>query len=226
MTQLANPALFSFPPQAQVGRVLPKSKIYEHGSISTALRERFVKQVEQITWQYKLAPETINLPARAGVAEIEIFDIALKTETLVDDVLRAIDRAIPLPIFFQLHYQARTRMVATYKRPSAAEAGKWVIDSYFASEWQPAGAAREPLPIALDLHSLYEQLLRSLLPQAARPGERLPEQLERLTRLRSRQNEYNQLEARLHKEKQFNRKVALNAELRALKTEIDQLATH
>jgi hypothetical protein len=66
MTQLANPALFNFPPQAQVGRVLPKSKIYEHGRISTALRERFVKQVEQITWQYKLAPETINLPARAG----------------------------------------------------------------------------------------------------------------------------------------------------------------
>jgi hypothetical protein len=98
MTQLANPALFSFPPQAQVGRVLPKSKIYEHGRIGTALRERFVKQVEQITWQYKLAPETINLPARAGVAEIEIFDLALKTETLVDDVLRAIDRAIPLPI--------------------------------------------------------------------------------------------------------------------------------
>jgi hypothetical protein len=229
MTQLANPALFSFPPQAQVGRVLPKSKIYEHGRISTALRERFVKQVEQITWQYKLAPETINLPTRAGVAEIEIFDIALKTETLVDDVLRAIDRAIPLPILFQLHYQARTRMVATYKRPSAAEAGKWVIDSdfagYHATEWQPADAARQPLPIALDLHSLYEQLLRSLLPQAARPGERLSEQLERLTRLRSRQNEYNQLEARLHKEKQFNRKVALNAELRALKSEIDRLAS-
>lgn len=226
MTQLANPALFTFPPQAQVGRVLPKSKIYQHGRIGTALRERFVKQVEQITWQYKLAPETINLPARAGVAEIEIFDIALKTETLVDDVLRAIDRAIPLPILFQLHYQARTRMVATYKRPSVADAGKWVIDSYFASEWQAADAARQPLPIALDLHSLYEQLLRSLLPQVARPGERLSEQLERLTRLRSRQNEYKQLEARLHKEKQFNRKVTLNAELRELKEEIDQLATH
>jgi ATP-dependent protease HslVU (ClpYQ) ATPase subunit len=74
------PALFDFPPQAKVGRVLPKSKIYQHGRVSVALRERFVRQVEQITWQYKLAPETINLLARGGVAEIEIFDIALKTE--------------------------------------------------------------------------------------------------------------------------------------------------
>jgi len=67
MTQLTIPALFNFPPQAKVGRVLPKSKIYQHGRVSVALRERFVRQVEQITWQYKLAPETINLLARGGV---------------------------------------------------------------------------------------------------------------------------------------------------------------
>lgn len=216
--------LFDFPPQAQVGRVLPKSKVYQHGRIGAALRERFVRQVEQITWQYKLAPETINLPARAGIEEIEIFDIALKTDALDEDILRAIDRAIPLPIFFRLQHGQRTRMAAAYKRPSAAEAGKWVIDGYFSSDWLPATAARRPLPVALDLHGLYEQLLRSLLPQPARPGESLPEQLERLNRLRSRQNDYGKLEIRLHREKQFNRKVALNAQLRELKAEIDRLS--
>jgi hypothetical protein len=218
-------ALFSFPAQAKVGRVLPKNKIYQHGRVSGALRERFVRQVEQITWQYKLAPETINLPARSGVAEIEIFDLALKTDALDENVLRAIDRAIPLPIIFQLQHGQHIRMVAAYKRPSAAEAGKWVIDGYFASAWQPATAERQPLPFALDLHGLYEQLLRSLLPQAARPGESLTRQLERLNRLRSRQNDYHKLEARLRKEIQFNRKVALNAELRELQSEIDQLNT-
>lgn len=218
------PALFDFPPQAQVGRVLPKSKVYRHGRIGAALRERFVRQVEQITWQYKLAPETINLPARAGIEEIEIFDLALKSDALDEDILRAIDRAIPLPIVFRLQHGQRTRMAAAWKRPSAAEAGKWVIDGYFAGEWQPASAARRALPVALDLHGLYEQLLRSLLPQAARPGESLQEQLERLTRLRSRQSEYGKLEVRLHKEKQFNRKVALNAQLRDLKIEIEQLS--
>lgn len=217
-------ALFSFPQQAKVGRVLPKSKIYQHGRVSAAVRERFVNQVEQITWQYKLAPETINLPARSGVAEIEIFDIALKTDALDEDVLRAIDRAIPLPIIFQLQHGQRTRMVATYKRPSAAEAGKWVIDGYFAGAWQADAAARRPLPIALDLPSLYEQLLRSLLPQAPRANESLSDQLDRLMRLRSLQNEYNKLEVRLHKEKQFNRKVALNADLRRLQQTLDDLA--
>jgi hypothetical protein len=191
--------MFNFPPQARVGSILPKSKIYQHGRLSTALRERFVRQVEQITWQYKLAPETINLPERGGVAEIEVFDITLKTDALDEEVLRAIDRAIPLPIIFQLQHGQRIRTAAAYKRPSAAEAGQWVIDGYFASAWQPVDAEQQALPIAIDLHSLYEQLQRS------------------------RRNDYDKLEARLRKEIQFNRKVALNAELRELRAEIEQL---
>ncbi|MBK7685888.1 MAG: DUF4391 domain-containing protein [Rhodocyclaceae bacterium] len=223
MTEFSAHALFNFPPQAKVGRVLPKSKIYQHGRVSTALRERFVRQVDQITWQYKLAPETINLPAKAGVVEIEIFDITLKTENLDEAVLRAIDRAIPLPIIFQTHHAERTRMVAAYKRPSEAQVGKWVTADYFVGAWQSASAKRQPLPIALDLHSLYEQLLRSLLAHSARPNESLPSHIDRLTQLRSQQNEYRKLESRLHKEKQFNRKVVLNAELRSLGQQIQQL---
>lgn len=218
------PVLFSFPSQARVGRALPKNKIYEHGPVSSALRQHFVAQVERITWAYKLAPETINLPARGGVVEIQIFDIVQKNAELDEGVLRAIDRAIPLPIIFQLHHEQRIRMVAAYKRPSEADASKWVVDGYFSSDWLPADAERQPLPLALDLHGLYELLLRSLLPQPARAGESLLEQLERLTRLRSLQGEHGKLEARLNKEIQFNRKVEINAQLRELKTEIDQLS--
>lgn len=218
------PALFSFPAQGRVARVVPKSKIYEHGPVTSALRDKFVRQVEQITWAYKLAPETINLQARGGVAEIQVFDITQKAAELDENVLRAIDRAIPLPIIFQLHHEQRTRMVATFKRPSEADATKWVIDGYFAGVWLAADAERQPLPVALDLYGLYEQLLCSVLPQPARLGESLPMQLQRLTKLRSLQGEQRKLEARLRKEIQFNRKVELNAQLRALNTHIDQLS--
>lgn len=218
------PALFSFPAQARVARVVPKSKIYEHGPVNSALRDKFVGQVEQITWAFKLAPETINLPARGGVTEIQVFDITLKAPELDEDVLRAIDRAIPLPIIFQLHHAQRTRMVATFKRPSEADASKWVIDGYFAGDWLPTDSPRQPLPVALDLQGLYEQLLRSLLASPARPSESLPDQLQRLNRLHSLQSEHAKLNARLHKEKQFNRKVALNAQLRKIQNEIADLS--
>ncbi|EKM97608.1 hypothetical protein C211_00437 [Stutzerimonas degradans] len=218
------PALYSFPAQARVARVVPKSKIYEYGPVNSALRDKFVGQVEQITWAYKLAPETINLPARGGVAEIQVFDITLKTAELDEDVLRAIDHAIPHPIIFQLHHAQCTRMVAAFKRPSEADASKWVIDGYLAGNWLPADSHRQPLPVELDLQGLYEQLLRSLLPSPARPGESLPVQLQRLNRLRSLQKEHAKLDARLHKEKQFNRKVTLNAQLREIQNEIADLS--
>lgn len=218
------PALFSFPAQARVARVVPKNKIYEHGPVSSALRDKFVGQVEQITWAYKLAPETINLPARDGVAEIQIFDIVLKVSELDKDVLRAIDRAIPLPIIFQLHHDQHTRMVAAFKRPSEADTSKWVVDGYFAGNWLPIDSPRQPLPVALDLQRLYEQLLRCLLPNSARSDESLPEQLARLNRLRSLHSERAKLDARMHKEKQFNRKVGLNAKLREIQNEIAELS--
>lgn len=220
---LPKPALFTFPGQAKVGRPVPKTKIYEHCQIGSTLRDKFVAQLEQITWAYKLAPETLNLPARQEVSEIQVFDIELKGTELDDEVLQAIDRAIPFPIIFQLHRDGQVCMVAAFKRPSQAEGGQWVVGDYLRGPWLAEDAERQPLPIALDLQGLYEQLLRSLLPQAARAGESLPEQLERLARLRGRQSEYKKLETRLYKEKQFNRKMALNAQLRELKNEIDAL---
>ncbi|NJO33870.1 MAG: DUF4391 domain-containing protein, partial [Rhodospirillales bacterium] len=41
-------AFFDYPKAAAFGRVVPKSRIYEHAGASTALRDLFVTQVDQI----------------------------------------------------------------------------------------------------------------------------------------------------------------------------------
>ena len=93
------------PKSAAFGRVLPKNKIYEHGSPSIAVKALFVRQVERIIWQYKLAPETINITSTKAVPEIQIFRIALKSGELKEDVLGCIDRSIQFPIIFELYYE-------------------------------------------------------------------------------------------------------------------------
>ena len=72
-------ALFAYPEKAAFNRVVPKSKVYEHAKPTRALRDRFVAEVEQIKWRYKLSPETTNLPPRGGVEEIQVFQVQLKT---------------------------------------------------------------------------------------------------------------------------------------------------
>ena len=222
------PALIAYPKQAAFGRVLPKNKIYEHSGANTRLKELFVEQVEQIVWQYKLAPETINLPARPGVPEIQIFSIQLKATELHEDVLRCIDGAVQFPILFELNQglgdQAKTQVVAAYKRPSEADASRWVLSSYFTSDWMPAATARTAMPLALDMAHLYSVLLQGLMPLPARPLEALPDWISRIEQAASKRREVEKTQARLTTEKQFNRKVEINATLRQLKSELEQLS--
>jgi len=221
-------ALIAYPKQAAFGRVLPKNKIYEHSGANTRLKELFVEQVEQIVWQYKLAPETINLPARPGVPEIQVFSIQLKSTELHEDVLRCIVGAVQFPILFELNQgqgdQAQTQVVAAYKRPSEADASRWVLSSYFTSDWMPATTARTAMPLALDMAHLYAALLQGLMPLPVRPQEGLPDWIARVELAANKRREVEKTQARLIKEKQFNRKVEINATLRQLKSELQQLS--
>ena len=79
------------------------------------------------------------------------------------------------------------------------------------------------MPIVLDLEVLYAHLLAPLMPFQARSGEGLQAFVARMELIRSKQRVLDPCEARLRKEKQFNRKVAINAELRDLKQELEGL---
>ncbi|WKZ93945.1 DUF4391 domain-containing protein [Chimaeribacter arupi] len=216
-------AFINYPKQAVFGRTLPKNKIYEHSGANTRLKDLFVEQVEQIVWQYKLAPETINLPAKPGVPELQIFSIQLKTSELNLDVLRCIDGAVQFPIIFELSFDGRTKVIAAYKRPNESDARCWVLSGYFASAWLPSDCERAAMPLALDLGGLYEQMLHRLIPTPARLQESLADLVTRVELVAAKQREVEKAASRLAKEKQFNRKVEINAHLRQLKNELEEL---
>lgn len=230
-----HPALIAYPKQAAFGRVLPKNKIYEHSRANARLKELFVEQVEQIIWQYKLAPETINLPSRSAVSEIQVFTIQLKTSELHQDVLRCIDGVVPFPIIFELHQgegeQAQTQVVAAYKRPAMSgriasgnmDTSNWVLSDYFATNWLPATEERSSLPLSIDLAVLYEALLQRLLPLKARSQETLVDLIARVEQVATKRRAIEKAQARMAREKQFNRRVELNMQLRQLKIELEEL---
>lgn len=219
----SNTAFINYPKQAVFGRTLPKNKIYEHSGANTRLKDLFVEQVDQIVWQYKLAPETINLLARPGVPELQIFSIQLKTSELNLDVLRCIDGAVQFPIIFELSFDGRTKVIAAYKRPNESDASRWVLSDYFATAWLPSDCERAAMPLALELGGLYEQVLHRLIPTPPRLQENLADLVSRAELLAAKQREVEKVASRLAKEKQFNRKVEINAHLRQLKNELEEL---
>lgn len=221
MTELTGPepVLYRWPANAAFGRTVPKTKFYEHGNVRTALREKFVDDIQRITWAYKLANDTIRLRGTAAVPEIQVFTVETKGADVSDEVLAAIDKTVHFPIMFEVASGERVRMAAAQtlggKKPRIA--------TYFTTDWQPADAPRRPLPTALDLPSLYEALLASLLPVPKRVGETVSDATERLDRARKVQREIAALEKKLRTEPQLNRKIDLRRRLKERETELLEL---
>jgi hypothetical protein len=91
-----------------------------------------------------------------------------------------IDKVIPYPIFFRLQYEEQVKGVAAFKRPAADDSGKWVIEEYFETDWADATTPAIPLPVALDLKALYEQMLFAYINLPPRNGEKLESLVERV----------------------------------------------
>ncbi len=217
--------LYRWPAAAHFGRSVPKTRFYEHGKITASTREKFVAEVQKITWAYKLADATIHLRGTEDVPEIQVFVVDAKGDDVSDDVLTAIDRAVPFPIIFEINRNhgdnSQTRMTACHKELGAP---KPKLSAYFSIPWLRSELERSPLPQALDLASLYNGLLTPMLPVAARAGERLAEATERVGQARKLEREILTLRRRLRSEPQLNRKVDLRRELRALEARLAGLA--
>lgn len=208
--------LYRWPTAAKFGSRVPKEKLYSHGTVSIAVREKFITEVRRITWAYKLAESTINLAGSTAVPEIQVFEIDAKDNDVSEPVLTAIDKAIAFPIIFEIgrgEGQERSiRMVAAHKQLSS---GAPKLSAYFSTAWQSDEIERQPIPTSTTLPALYAALLDPLAPVTTRPGEDMSEVASRLEKVRKLEREIVSLERKLRTEPQLNRKIELR---RALKT--------
>ena len=221
--------LYKFPQQAKVDRLIPKNKFYEQGKANTKIEQLFVNQVENIRWAYKLASSTIHLQDQEDLKEIQIFRVKSRVEDLDVSILSFIDKLILTPIIFEVVYQDKVKVVATYKRLNQADKTKAVIGQYYASEWLE-DHDRIELPLYLKLADLYEHFIAQILPIALSKDQEndnesvsIELQLQKSQQLESLQKQLNQLKSKLRNERQFNRRVELNKQLQNLQLQINRI---
>lgn len=221
--------LYKFPPQAKVDRLIPKNKFYEQGKANTKIEQLFVDQVENIRWAYKLASSTIHLQDQEDLKEIQIFRVKSRVEDLDVSILSFIDKLILTPIIFEVVYQDKVKVVATYKRLNQSNKTKAVIGQYYASEWLE-DHDRIELPLYLKLADLYEHFIAQILPIALSKDQEndnesvsIELQLQKSQQLESLQKQLDKLKSKLRAEKQFNRKVELNKHIHALESDLKKL---
>ena len=215
--------MFGFPVSTEFNKRIPKQKFYENIEVSPAVKRIFVEEIRIIYRRNKLAAATLNLAAGDAVTEIEIFEVKLNTPQLDEAVLRQIDKAIPYHILFVLTYEGKAQAWIGYKEASSG-GNAFKVNRYYHTDWMPENELQFMLG-GLNMDAVYENLVRQIAGDRLRTsiGESLKESVGRDEERRRLEKQIAALENKLHKEKQLNRKMELNAELKRLKKELAEI---
>lgn len=147
-----------FPEHTKVGRIVAKENFY--GNIDTATKNLFQNEILRIIWEYKLAPNTINLPAKKW-QEIEVFRITLKNSEVSEKVLKAIDSAIPYPILFLIEKGTAKKVVISYKEQSQKDENSAKVDTYFSTGWNDPKLDNIKID-GLDIDAVFSNFVRQI----------------------------------------------------------------
>ena len=217
--------MIGLPKTTEFNKRIPKQKFYENMDISPALKKVFVEQVKIIYWRNKIAASTTNLATGNDVTELEVFEIRLNSPVLDDGLLRQIDRQIPYHILFLLEYQGKYQAWIGYKEAAASGNKAFKVNGYYHTEW----LTEDELPLKLEglnMDAVYENFVRQIAGDKLKSetfGERLKESVARDEQKQALQKQIDTLKAKIRKEKQLNKQMEMNNELKKLKKELEAL---
>ena len=213
------------PKSTEFNKKIPKQKFYENLEISPALKKIFIEQVDKIIWSNKIASSTTNLAGGDLVKEIEVFEVFLKSPNLDDELLRHIDRAVPYHIVFILEYQGRYKACISYKEAAMSGNRAFKVNSYYYTDWLD----KQNLPLKLEglnLDAAYENFIRQIAGETLQKmvsDESLKDSVARSEQKELLQKQILALESKIRKEKQLNKQIQINNELKKLKRNLEEL---
>ena len=217
--------MIGLPKTTEFNKRIPKQKFYENMDISPALKKVFVEQVKIIYWRNKIATSTTNLATGNDVTELEVFEVRLNSPVLDDGLLRQIDREIPYHILFLLEYQRKYQAWIGYKEAAASGNKAFKVNGYYHTEW----LTEDELPLKLEglsVDAVYENFVRQIAGDKLKSetsGESLKESVARDEQKQALQKQIDTLKAKIRKEKQLNKQMQMNNELKKLKKELEEV---
>lgn len=216
--------MLGLPKTTEFNKRIPKQKFYDNIGVTPALKRIFVDQIKVIYWRNKIAPSTMNLEVGSNVTEIEVFEVKLNSIPLDISVLRQIDKEIPYHIIFLLEYDGKYQVWMAYKEEIISGNNAFKVGTYYHTEW----LLDKELTLKLDglnIDKVYENFVRQIAGNAlgTENSESLKESVERDIRRKQLEKQIAGLQSKMRKEKQLNRQMQLNAEIRKLKKELEEL---
>jgi hypothetical protein len=232
------------PPSALVEQRVPKKLLLEHGAPTAADKRQIQDGIEEIVWVAALKPTNIGVPAFQDAVreylEIVVLTVELRPAAKSARLIELIHRAIPYPLILATEQDGAVSLSLAHKRWSQGEAGKVVVENVrlvalcLDAPSNQEDAFLTSLAVSRlapqNIFTLYDGILAQFSaleasritgafakPDSTEHASTLREGLERHTSL---QRDLNLLRARAAKEKQINRRVELNLEVKRMEAEL------
>ena len=203
--------MVNFPASTIVDRRVPKQSFYDNLYISPGVKRAFVDQISLIIWRNKLAESTLAISAGKDIQEIQVFELQLRQKELDSRILSAIAGAIPYKIVFVLVFDGE------------AQAWMEVCGTFYCGDWQPLKEFVLKLE-GLNLDMVYANLARQISGGRLGVEGDIAGAVERDKRRQKLEHEIVALEKRVNTEKQYNRRVEMNMDLKVLKNRLEGLS--
>ena len=217
--------MIGLPKTTEFNKRIPKQKFYENIDVSPTLKKVFVEQVKTIYWKNKIAASTTNLATGTDVTELEVFEIHLNSPVLDDKLLRQIDKKIPYHILFLLEYQGKYQAWIGYKEATESCNKAFKVNGYYHTEW----LAEDELSLKLEglnVDAVYENFVRQIAGDKLNvgiAGESLKESVARDEQKQVLMKQIISLQAKIRKERQLNKQMEMNTELKKRKKELEMM---
>jgi len=239
----------ALPAGSRVDQRVPKKLLLENGAPTAADKRQISDGVEELFWVAALKPTNVGVQAfRDDVREyleVAVLTVTLRAEAKATRLTELIHRAIPYPVVLLAAQGQGVSVSLAHKRWSQGEADKVVIEDVRRSApFRPdapthqesafiASLALSGLP-SRDLFALYQGWIDRVAafeaagitgtfaaPESPPRAAALREGLDAHAKL---QRDIASLRSQAAKEKQLNRRVALNLEIKRLEAELAETA--
>jgi hypothetical protein len=202
--------MLGLPSSTEVNRRIAKEKLYTNANMTPQVRAMIKDQIEAVVWRNKLADSTIGVAEGVTVKEIQVFEVQLRQYELDKRVLAAIAKAIPYKILFVLMFDNK------------AQAWMEAADTFYNTSWSPLDDFTLKIE-GLNLDIVYANLVRQIAGCRLGTEGDINESVEHDKQRQRLLREIAVLEKKVQREKQFNRQVELNGELKRLRAELEEI---
>ena len=205
--------MLKLPTSTIVDKIVPKNSFDEYAT--TKQKKLLTSVVARIKWLHKLSNQTVNLQ-RKEVIEIQVFELELKEQTNVNELLLLINRVIPYPIVFVLRFNEEVMYSISKKHTHPTNENQAVVDWTFSTSWKNVVKDEFEISLSNSLDSVFQDICFKISGKNQGKEKDIETLIAKEQQLKQLNSEIEKTQKAIDKCRQFNKRVELNQKLQLI----------